>query len=313
MTPNELLIWLSARGEGSWPQFRGAIETLDLANSSTDETDDAQLSLHQRVRFNLERLGHVEFDTPGFENRWRVVPPALAICDHGQEAMAVLCGARTPKLLESFERAARGLLWQQTAVTDCPDIIRIHSPQSQSLAELAQRAGMRCQVDAPAALLSHLPRVDSLAGSKPEDLPSAGKDWDVKQFVIQKKRMKWEPRTLREANAPHAQGLFCFTRFQIPHYFLREGSSTVRVPGAIGKYRILSQSRRRVFRYGRKEQQLAMPAIFRPPVLTERAIVLCSGFPPSVTSVRGRPWLTYKEVPEEIAGMVAEVLRQDLL
>jgi len=313
VTPNELLIWLSARGEGSWPQFRGAIETLDLANSSTDETEDAQLSLQQRVRFNLERLGHVEFDTPGFEDRWRVVPPALAVCDHGQEAMAVFCGARTPRLLESIERAARGLLLERTAVTDCPDIIRIHVPQSHSLEELAQRAGIRCQLDAPAALLSHLPRADSLAGSKAEDLPAAGKDWDVKQFVIEKKRMKWQSITLREANAPRAQGLFCFTRFQIPHYFLREGSRTVRVPGAIGKYWILNQSRRRVLRYARKEQQLAVPAIFRPPILTERAIVLCSGFPPSLTSVRGRRWLKYEEVPEEIAGMVAEVLRQDLL
>jgi hypothetical protein len=313
MTPNELLIWLSARGEGSWPQFRGAIETLDLANSSTDEAEDAQLSLHQRVRFNLERLGHVEFDTPGSEDRWRVVPPALAICDHGQEAMAVLCGARTPKLLESIEQEAQGLIWQRTAVTDCPDIIRIHAPESRSLEELAQQTGIRCQPDAPAALLSHLPLVDSLGGSKPEDLPAAGNDWDVKQFVIEKKRMRWQPITLREANAPRAEGLFCFTRFQIPHYFLRERNRTVRVPGAIGKYRMLDQYRRRVLRYARKEQQLAVPAIFRPPVLTERAIVLCSGFPPSLTSVRGRRWLTYEGVPEDIAGMVAEVLRQDLL
>jgi hypothetical protein len=125
--------------------------------------------------------------------------------------------------------------------------------------------------------------------------------------------MKWHPVTLQEANAPGATGLFCFTRFQIPQYFLREGAETVRLSGAIGKYRILSQHRRRVLNYKRKERQMTVPAIFRPPVLTERALVLCSGFPPSVNTVRGRPWLTYKDVPEDVAGMVAEVLRQDLL
>ena len=32
MTPNELLLWLSARGQGTWPQFRGAVEALDIEN-----------------------------------------------------------------------------------------------------------------------------------------------------------------------------------------------------------------------------------------------------------------------------------------
>jgi hypothetical protein len=313
VTPNELLIWLSARKAGSWPQFRGAVEALDLANSGADETEDAPLPLHQRVRFNLERLCHVEFDVAGCENGWRVAPPALAICEHGQQAMAVLCGARTPKLLKSIEQAAHGLTFERISAADCPDVIRIHAPQSQTLVELAQRADIRWQLDAPAALLSHLPRIDSLRGWSAETLPAAGKEWDVRQFVIERKMMKWRTITLQEANAPRAQGLFCFTRFQIPQYFLREGDNTTRVPGAVGKYRILCQSRRRVLRYDRKEQHVVLPAIFQPPVLTERAMVLCSGFPPSVTAVHGRRWLTYKDVPEEIAGMVAEVLRQDLL
>ena len=79
MTPNELLLWLSARKEGSWPQFRGAVETLDLANTDDEEEKDTSLPLHQRVRFNLERLGHVEFDAAACEDGWRVVPPSLAL------------------------------------------------------------------------------------------------------------------------------------------------------------------------------------------------------------------------------------------
>jgi hypothetical protein len=312
MTPNELLVWLSARQEGSWSQFRGAVEALDLDRVG-DDTEDGSLTLHQRVRFNLERLGHVEFNAAGCEDGWRVVPPALALSEHGGEVRAVLCGARTPKVLEKIEREANRLVCERIPETDSPDIIRVHAREVGALAELAQRVGIRWQVDAPTVLLSYLPRVDSLRAWKPERMPAAGKDWDVKQFVIAGKRMKWGPVTLQEANAPCATGLFCFTRFQIPRYFLREGAETVRLSGAIAKYRILSQHRRRVLNYKRKERQMTVAAIFRPPVLTERALVLCSGFPPSVNTARGRPWLTYKDVPEDVAGMVAEVLRQDLL
>ena len=254
MTPNELLVWLSARREGSWAQFRSAVEALELDRAG-DDTEDGSLPLHQRVRFNLERLGHVEFDAAGCEDGWRVVPPALALSEHGGEARAVLCGARTPKVLEKIEQEAGGLAFERMPVTDSPDIMRVHAREAAALAELALRAGIRCQADAPTALLSYLPRTDSLRGWKPERLPTAGKDWDVKQFVIAGKRMKWSPVTLQEANAPGTTGLFCFTRFQIPQYFLREGAETVRLPGAIGKYRILSQHRRRVLNYKRKERQ----------------------------------------------------------
>jgi hypothetical protein len=67
MTPNELLLWLSARKQGSWPQFRGAVERLDLMESD-EAGQDTALPLHQRVRLNLERLGHAEFDAAGCED-----------------------------------------------------------------------------------------------------------------------------------------------------------------------------------------------------------------------------------------------------
>src|SRR5260370_20331506 len=98
MTPNELLLWLSARREGSWQQFRGAVQSLDLA-SNNDETDEASLPLHQRVRFSLERLAHVEFDAAECENGWRGVPPSLSPFKHAPGVTPVLYRARTSKPL----------------------------------------------------------------------------------------------------------------------------------------------------------------------------------------------------------------------
>jgi hypothetical protein len=118
--------------------------------------------------------------------------------------------------------------------------------------------------------------------------------------------------TPKEANAPDAEGLFRFSRFQTPEYFLREGRETIKLPGAIGKYLILFRYKRRVLRYNRQDRSLSVPALFRPPLLTERALILCSGMPPSLSVAYGRPRLTYRDIPEEVAGLTAEVLGQDL-
>ncbi|MCU1338044.1 MAG: hypothetical protein JWO19_3625 [Bryobacterales bacterium] len=313
MTPNELLLWMSARNEGSWVQFRSAVETLDLAEFAEKGEEDVSLPLHQRVRYNLERLGHVEFDVAGCEDGWRVVPPVLALCDHGSKVTGVLCGARTRKLMERFARAGSGLTLEQSSQTECPDVIRVHASNTDILMELAKSEGILCQADMPTALLSHLPPIGSLRGLRREPLPSGGKDWDVKQFTIKRKAMKWRTITLQEANAPGARGLFRCTLYQTPQYFLREEDETVRLPGSVGKYYVLSRRQRRVLRYSLAERRLTLLAIFRPPLLTERALILCSGFPPLSSVVHRRPRLTYCDVPEEVAGLAAEVLGQDLL
>lgn len=313
MTPNELLLWLSARKEGSWPQFRGAVETLDLAQAQTDTTDDGAPQIHQRVRQNLERLGHVEFDAAECRNGWRVVPPALALTEIGGDAVGILCGARTPKLLERVEGFASAIGFERVPQTACPDIIRIRGTQAEMLSARAGREGILCQADTPAAVLSRIPPVNSVGSLKREEVPASGKDWNVEQFVIEKKTMKWMPSTVREANASGVQGLFRFTRFQTPQYFLRDGRDTVKVLGAVGKYFVLWRRQKSVLKYRRQDRTLSMRAIFRPPLLTERALILCSGFPPSLSAERGLPHLTYRDIPEDIAGLAAEVLKQDLI
>jgi hypothetical protein len=311
MTPNELLIWLSARKEGSWRQFRSAIERLDLNGEAAGET--ASLPLHLRVYLNLERLAHVEFRSTGKEKDWRVVPPVLALCRHGAHATGVLCGARTPNLLQKVQEAANGLARESYQAPDCPDIWRIRDADAGVLMEAASRAGVLCQQDAPAALLSQIPKIGSLAAFRREPLPASGKEWNVHHLVIERRKEKWKTVTLHEANAAGAQGLFRFTRYQTPQYYLREGRETIALPDAAGKYYLLFRRGRRVLKYDRVQRTLSVRAMFRPPLLTERALILCSGLPPSVGEVRRRPVLTYHDIPEEIAGIAAEILRQDLI
>ena len=77
MGPNELLYWLSARRAGSRAQFRSAVEEI-MQSESDSSSGPERIPLYQRMRFNLQQLGHVEFDANGCEAGWRVVPPVLA-------------------------------------------------------------------------------------------------------------------------------------------------------------------------------------------------------------------------------------------
>jgi hypothetical protein len=213
--------------------------------------------------------------------------------------------------LRRIEDAAAGLLFERVPVPDSPDVIRMQAPAIEPLAKIAESLNLLLSPDAPTALLSNIPPIDSFVGWRREPPPASGKDWNVRQFVIEKKLVKWRPVTLDDANAPGAQGLFCFTLYQRPKYFLREGPVTASLPGAVGKYRYISQRTRRFLKYDRREGRLTVPAILRPPLLTERALILCSGVPPEFSAAGNWPQLTYRNIPEEVAGMTAEVLKQD--
>ncbi len=239
MTPNELLMWLSARKSGSWPQFRGAVENLGLENKDGETEEDSFLPIHQRVRYNLERLGHVEFDAGECENGWRVVPPVLAACEDSGTVTAVLCGARTLPVLEQVESAARSAALERIPLPDCPDIIRVRSRDIRILEEIAQAGGLIFQPDAPEALISVLPPVNSLSMWPRQDLPAAGKDWEVKFLSVERKAARWRDISVEQANVPGVEGLFRFTRFQTPQYFLRCRGETICLPGAVGKYYML--------------------------------------------------------------------------
>lgn len=312
MTPNELLLWLSARTNGSWVQFRAAIENLELVD--LDEAEQGvSFPLYQRVRFNLERMGHVEFDTEGCENGWRVVPPALAVSITKKEAIGILCGARSPKQLAALRENFANTSVNFIPCQDCPDIVQITASTAGTLRTFAELNGLAWQDDAPATLLSQIPSINVLNSWARVPLPNTGKEWDVKQFVRKGKSAVWRTITLGEANASGGQGLFSFTRFQSPQYYLRSGGETIRLPGAIGKYWLLARWRRRVLKYDRGRMTLSLPAIFRPPLLTERALILCSGHPPAHNVAYNRATLTYQNIPEEIAGMAAEVLKQEII
>ncbi len=319
MSLNDLLTWMSARGRGSWSQFRAAVEEFHVEPGDTDEDgandDDANagdLPVYQAVRLGLQRLAHVEFYSSTAEADWRVVPPALAVHKEGDEWVGILCGARPPGLCD---RIARGpVTWDSHAAPGMPDRISLVASELAELETASKGAGVHIQMEAPASLLAAIPPVDDPRSRVPRDAPAVP-GWTIERFLTA--TLRWttrDPADERDLGAQDVDGcrtgLFRFRmKYQRFHY-LRWRGRTYSVPVQVGKYAVLRYRRvRRLLQYNPSQSLLSVPVTCRPPLLIERALILCTGLLPKLDTGTGR--LEYS-VPRRVARLVAGLLRQEM-
>jgi len=313
MKPNELLLWLSARREGSWQQFRVAVEELhstesDSASYGSATSGEVEFPLHQKLRLDLERLGHVEFFACGCEKGWRVVPPTLAAHPVSGGVRAVLCGARSPALREQALQVGEKVDCEVEVLDPygVPQVIRFVAPSISALQQVATQVGAHFQADAPLAILSHLLPCDPPSrGSEQAEFP-VGADWRIREFDALS--LRWHTTDRQHAQSA-CTGLFEFQLYGPPQYFLRWKGGTFEMRRAVALY-VLLRRRRGLLLYNAQASTLSLPGSCRPPRLLERALVLCSGIPPSFDPATVR--LTYANIPPDIALFAAELLRQGL-
>jgi hypothetical protein len=323
MVLNHLLIWMSSRGKGSWPQFRSAVEEYHVEIEETGDdgenahdTTASDLPVYQAVRLGLQRLAHVEFFSSTAEADWRVVPPALSITAENDRCVGVMCGARFPNLDIKLGRLNASMSWDSREIEGMPDRIRLVASDLDALLGAAKELGMAAQVQAPASLLAAIPPVDDPRSRFLADPPD-GPGWAVERFITSD--LRWTTRHLKKERDLESRdvnewqtGLFRFRMKYQRFHFLRWRGTTYRVDQVqVGKYAILRSRRvRRLLQYDRKEAVFSVPVSCRPPLLIERALVLCTGLPPDLDKSSGR--LEYSGVPQEVARLAAGVLRQEI-
>jgi hypothetical protein len=306
MKANEVLLWLSARREGSWQQYRQAVEELHSSDKETNLESDDEFPLHQQLRLDLERLGHAEFFATDCKDGWRIAPPVLAAHSFSGGVRGVLCGARSPAVRERVIRAGEKLNCETVTSPTAPDLIRFYGPNPVALNELASEACLHFQPDAPLAILTHLPPCDAPSRTYGSSEFPQGTDWIIHRFDTA--TLAWRKIERHEAQAMRF-GVLRFTiYFQRPRFFLRWKNTIFEMPRAIALYALLRRHKRDVLRYNIETAMLSVPAICRPPRLLERALVLCSGLPPTYAAAQ----LNYSDVPPDIAHFAAELLRQPL-
>jgi hypothetical protein len=308
---NELILWLSARVQGSWQQFKAAVEELHLpddpsAQAPEEDARQGGLPLHQELRLMLERLGHAEFFASGCEGGWRIAPPVWAV--HGTDApSAVLCGARTLPLLDRVRSANLSpVALHVDEDAAAPTIFRLTGPSAQDLRAAAATTGIAVQFDVPRAILCAQPPV-AADYEEIADLP-LGRDWIIEQFNVES--LRWKVSS-REEGCTAREGLF---RFRLPYQrrnFLRRRGRSYEMEGAAAKYALLHRARRHVFRYVPEASACVVPATCRPPTLVERALILCSGRLPAFDASGAT--LTYGSVSADIARLAARLLDQEMV
>lgn len=313
MKANELLLWLSARREGSWQQFRAAVEELHFTDSDSDlnnvaTTGDDKVRLHQRLRLNLELLADVEFFARDCEEGWRVAPPTLAVNPVSIGFRAVLCGARSPALCERVLRAAQKFDCKCEALVfdGVPDVIRMVAADIAAIKKVADDTGVYFQPNASLSILSHTWPCDPPSSRREQSVFPDGAAWRIRQFDTLK--FGWQ-MTDREQAKTALTGLFEFQLFDRWLYFLRDAGRTFKMPRGVALYALL-RYHQGLLGYDAQACTLSLPGSCRPPRLLERALVLCSGFPPAFEPVTVR--LTYADVPPDIARFAAELLHQPL-
>ncbi len=315
VSSTKLLYWMSARGKGSWQQYRTAVEELHLSDSAADEsaededcTDQFSLPLYQVLRLNLQRLGHAEFyaGAGGFD--WRVSPPSLAIAPYAQGWVGILTGARTLRLLQRLDEATPSVSLENLYFPACPDQIRIVTTNQQALKQIAERAGLHLQVDAPLQILACLPPIDDPAIIRKTNLPFGG-GWKIERFSCTD--LRWKTATHDDASTD-TMGLFRFSLRHQREVLLCIKGAAFWVSSQVGKYIVLKRHHRRVLRYEEKGRRLLVPVSCRPPFLLERALILCSGLMPSYESdTSAQSLLCYHDIPGTIATLTAALLRQE--
>ncbi len=314
MSVNNLLIWMSARGEGSWQQFRAAVEEFHVESSASEEdgetgenTTSSDLPVYQALCLGFQRLGHVEFFSAGTDKDWRVAPPALAAIRQGEQWIGIACGARSPGLYQRLCEAKGQVSWETLQVPGMSDRIRVLASHLEELRAAAESNGFNVQESAPLALLAAIPPVDD-PGSRVSSEPPTGPGWTIEKFSTS--TLRWCKAERRDFDVVQS-GLFRFRMGYQRFHLLRWRGRTFRVPVQVGKFAVLRRARRRaLFAYDAQQSVLSVPAICRPPFLIERALVLCSGLLPRFDQASSL--LEYTDVPWEVARLAAQLLHQEV-
>lgn len=309
---DHLLFWLSAKGNGSWPQFRSGVETLQVKppdawigseNHSEHNSAGGDLPLYQECRYAMERLGHVEFFAKEIENGWRIVPPTVAFCSETL-GRGLLCGARSPEMLEALH-SLDAVDVSLSGSRGGPSRVRLRGSSPQIMASQARTLGLRVQIGAPIAILASLPRARDPRVWRHLPMPDTS-GWTIHRFSSS--RLRWrEVSPAHAANAP--KGLFKFYRGFQRFYFVRWEGRSYRVPVQVGKYAMVRR-RAGLLKYNPRNRVLTVPMMYRPPLLIDRALILCSGLLPRIDSKSRR--LEYMDLPTRVVRIAAQLLDQEI-
>jgi hypothetical protein len=283
-------------------------QILDLDDDEAS-TDSGPLPAHQELRLNLERFGFAEFFAESSHD-WRVAPPVLAATPLDRAHRAFVTGARSDLLIQRVRAALAPGDLRIDSIPNCPDCLSLCARDVADLRAIASASGLFLQLDAPTAVLAALTPVGGATLRCRVDIP-IGKEWGFEHF--RERELRWAASNRHDMERT-SFGLFRLRFRYRTEVLLRFSGLTYDVPLQEAKFVALKRARSRVLKYEPEARILSVPAICRPPVLIERALLLCSGRLPEFEPRRDQPSvLHYRDVPRDVARTAAVLLHQGIL
>jgi hypothetical protein len=287
MNADLLLYWMSRLGSGSREKFTDALQEL----APNDDQDPLQWYLPGR----LSDLAHADFLRSS--KKWKVRPPILAGLA-GQPNTALLCGARSSRLVSSLQKAADeiGLAPVVEPQQDCPSRVLVTGNPEQ-LARLESTTGIPYMSDYSLRLLGNVPPISQkLQSAQPE---KGIINWQVNMFDLA--TLRWVPFTEKlsgQAALPKQAAVELKSKFEKKYCVTDREGVPRKLPKHEAVYAAASLSSRPLIQYNTGEQLLSAPLTARMPEVYTRIACLCSGELPHPDAGR----LNYPKVPPLIAA-----------
>lgn len=284
---DELLGWLSYRKGGS---------RKDLPSSLLQQRQPTL------VLWRLAVLAHIELQPLG---RWAIVPPTLAGIggEDGPTNSAILCGARTPHLIQKLRSVSQacGAYLEEVALDHEPSRITVSAKRTTDLEAFADAAGLAYQVDAAFALLAALPRI---AEWPREPIPAvAGRVGKVTRFSS-RSGLRWIDSSLGEAT-DSVRGLFHIRRDWDAVTVLKAGrDGHFAIETAAGRIAVVRGQK--LARFDERAKTFELPTALTPPVFVARALSLSSGRMP--TRNRSTGLTQFASVPTRTARLALALM-----
>lgn len=319
----KLVYAMSTKGTLKMDQFYQLFRMVYFPSLAENE-EISEIDIRRQIIRILDSLGYCEFD---FDSRIVFMcEPALILLPVFGLPKTLLVGARTPSLVQNIKMAVKKrhnkarFIYSSQGGTDIPipSSLIIEATCIETVQDIAQEAGITCDVEGPAAW--DLANISTSLDDIKKSLVFTGRhepNWKRRIFVESKlsfsayHELTNEGYVLAEYKNPVDQQL---------RHWIWDGSLAAETTRDWGRYIVLADKNVNILMYDEKLHSLAVPATVPLPCLLARAAALSSGTPPSHAVVgsdnlpvpMGLSVHLYSGVPPFIASLIAHKLCQKL-
>lgn len=286
---DDLLDALTFAEKGSWSEFY----------SLATQINDAPWFPIESARM-LSALGHIDLALDPSTLRpesWAISPPTLAFIPNDDKA--ILCGARWPELIQRIRddiEAIDGNL-ETTRNKLGPETICIQNLDIMELKDVIESTGEHLGIqlgltESAGNKLAHLlPSLNDIAKVLPATSLSGHR---IEIFDL--KSAKW-----KSSNDETIPGAYRITTNPWSFAWRSKSDNKLRAGDSrLVKYLAATEMKRTLLYYDRTRRRLVAPIGAALPGLYERAVVLCSGIPPSTHMNT----LCYESIPYDVAEAI---------